>query len=97
MRRTAGSVYHNAYASTLGFNPVPDAAVRLEGTHLGRSARRHLGRLGLGLTIWPARDTVLGLTYCVVAFSILVQGLTIGWVPRKAIGQRQGGRLLESK
>ena len=36
MRRTAGSVYHNAYASTLGFNPVPDAAVRLEGTHLQR-------------------------------------------------------------
>lgn len=42
--------------------------------------------LALSLPLGSERDTVLGLTYCVVAFSILVQGLTIGWVTRKAIG-----------
>lgn len=42
--------------------------------------------LALSLPPGPARDTVLGLTYCVVAFSILAQGLSIGWVTRKAIG-----------
>jgi CPA1 family monovalent cation:H+ antiporter len=35
----------------------------------------------------PSRATVLGLTYCVVVFSILVQGLTIGHVVRAAIAQ----------
>jgi len=41
--------------------------------------------LALSLPLGPARDTVVGLTYCVVAFSILVQGLSIGWVTRRAI------------
>ena len=41
--------------------------------------------LALSLPAGPARDTVLGLTYCVVAFSILVQGLSIGWVTQRAI------------
>lgn len=36
--------------------------------------------LALSLPVGPHRDTVLALTYCVVAFSILVQGLTIGRV-----------------
>jgi CPA1 family monovalent cation:H+ antiporter len=38
--------------------------------------------LALSLPVGPHRDTVLALTYCVVAFSILVQGLTIGRVVR---------------
>ncbi|MEO5882310.1 MAG: sodium:proton antiporter [Caldimonas sp.] len=41
--------------------------------------------LALSLPTGPARDTVLALTYCVVAFSILVQGLTIGGIVRRAI------------
>jgi len=40
--------------------------------------------LALSIPAGEARDTVLTLTYCVVVFSILVQGLTIGKVVRKA-------------
>jgi len=43
--------------------------------------------LALSLPIGPQRDIVLGLTYCVVVFSILGQGLTIGRLVRTAIGQ----------
>jgi CPA1 family monovalent cation:H+ antiporter len=32
---------------------------------------------------------VLTLTYCIVVFSILGQGLTIGWVVRKAVTKRR--------
>jgi CPA1 family monovalent cation:H+ antiporter len=39
--------------------------------------------LALSLPPGPMRDIVLALTYCVVVFSILVQGLTIGRVVRK--------------
>ena len=39
--------------------------------------------LALSMPAGAARDTVLTLTYCVVVFSILVQGLTIGKVVRK--------------
>lgn len=38
--------------------------------------------LALSLPIGPARDLILALTYCVVVFSILVQGLTVSWVVR---------------
>jgi len=38
--------------------------------------------LALSLPVGPHRDTVLALTYCVVVFSILVQGMTIGRVVR---------------
>jgi CPA1 family monovalent cation:H+ antiporter len=38
--------------------------------------------LALSLPVGPYRDTVLALTYCVVVFSILVQGLTIARVVR---------------
>ncbi|MEP7299382.1 MAG: sodium:proton antiporter [Burkholderiales bacterium] len=38
--------------------------------------------LALSLPVGPHRDTVLALTYCVVVFSILVQGLSIGRVVR---------------
>jgi CPA1 family monovalent cation:H+ antiporter len=44
--------------------------------------------LALTLPAGPERDTVLALTYCVVAFSILVQGLSIGYVTRKAVLER---------
>jgi Na+:H+ antiporter len=43
--------------------------------------------LALSLPTGPERDTVIALTYCVVAFSILVQGLTIGSVARTAIAE----------
>ena len=41
--------------------------------------------LALSLPAGPQRDSVLALTYCVVVFSILVQGLTIGRVIRGAV------------
>ena len=44
--------------------------------------------LALSLPATPERDTVLALTYCVVVFSILLQGLSIGWVTRKSIWAR---------
>ena len=42
--------------------------------------------LALSIPGGPERETVPALTYCVVVFSILVQGLTIGRVIKKAIG-----------
>ncbi|MGE3849369.1 MAG: cation:proton antiporter [Gammaproteobacteria bacterium] len=42
--------------------------------------------LALSLPLGPERDTLLALTYCVVVFSILAQGLTIGQVVRRAVG-----------
>jgi CPA1 family monovalent cation:H+ antiporter len=44
--------------------------------------------LALSLPLGPGRDIVLTLTYCIVVFSILCQGLTIGWVMRKAVTKR---------
>ncbi len=41
--------------------------------------------LALSLPLGPHRDTVLALTYCVVVFSILVQGLSIGRVVRASV------------
>lgn len=41
--------------------------------------------LALSLPAGPQRDTVLAITYGVVVFSILVQGLTIGAVTRRAL------------
>ena len=41
--------------------------------------------LALSLPAGEARDAVVALTYCVVVFSILVQGLTIGRVVRVAL------------
>jgi len=41
--------------------------------------------LALSLPLGPERDIVLALTYCIVVFSILGQGLTIGRVVRKAV------------
>ena len=40
--------------------------------------------LALSMPAGPQRATVIALTYCVVVFSVLVQGLTIGRVVRKA-------------
>ncbi len=42
--------------------------------------------LALSLPPSPARDAILALTYCVVVFSILVQGLTISKVIKRATG-----------
>ena len=44
--------------------------------------------LALSLPAGPERDTVVALTYGVVVFSILVQGLSIGRVTRRAVGLR---------
>ena len=41
--------------------------------------------LALSLPLGPERDLVLALTYAIVVFAILVQGLTIGKVIRKAV------------
>ena len=41
--------------------------------------------LCLSLPAGPERETLLAMTYCVVAFSILGQGLTVGRVVRRAI------------
>jgi CPA1 family monovalent cation:H+ antiporter len=41
--------------------------------------------LALSLPVGPERETLLALTYCVVVFSILVQGLTIARVVRHAV------------
>ena len=41
--------------------------------------------LALSLPAGPERDTVVALTYGVVVFSILAQGLSIGYVTRKSI------------
>ena len=42
--------------------------------------------LALSLPPGPGREVVLALTYCVVVFSILGQGLTIGRVMRRVLG-----------
>ncbi len=42
--------------------------------------------LALSLPPGPARETILALTYCVVVFSILGQGLTVKRVVRHALG-----------
>ena len=44
--------------------------------------------LALSLPAGPERNTVVALTYCVVVFSILLQGLSIGYVVRKAVTAR---------
>jgi len=44
--------------------------------------------LALSLPIGSEGDTVVALTYCVVVFSILVQGLSIEYVTRKAVSHR---------
>jgi len=41
--------------------------------------------LALSLPAGQERDTVVALTYCVVVFSILVQGLSIGHLTRKTV------------
>jgi len=41
--------------------------------------------LALSLPIGPERNTVVALTYGVVVFSILAQGLSIGLLTRRAV------------
>ncbi len=44
--------------------------------------------LALSLPADSGRDVVVALTYCVVIFSILVQGLSVGRVVRRTVGER---------
>ena len=44
--------------------------------------------LALSLPVGPERDIVLALTYCIVVFSILGQGLTVGQVVRRTVTER---------
>jgi CPA1 family monovalent cation:H+ antiporter len=44
--------------------------------------------LALSLPAGPERNTVLALTYCIVVFSILGQGLTVGQVVRRTVTER---------
>jgi len=46
--------------------------------------------LALSIPAGPERSTVLSLTYCVVVFSILVQGLTVGRLARATVAQGSG-------
>ena len=41
--------------------------------------------LALSIPAGPERDIVLAITYCVVVFSILVQGLTVAGVIRRSL------------
>lgn len=52
--------------------------------------------LALSLPHGPERDVVVTLTYCVVVFSILVQGLTIGPLVRRAGLARDEGQGVEA-
>ncbi|MBC8723108.1 sodium:proton antiporter [Paraburkholderia sp. 31.1] len=45
--------------------------------------------LALSIQPGPGRDIVLALTYCVVVSSILGQGLTVGWIIRRAAGVKE--------
>jgi monovalent cation:H+ antiporter, CPA1 family len=44
--------------------------------------------LALSLPEGPARELILALTYAVVVFSVIAQGLTIGPLVRRTIPQR---------
>lgn len=48
--------------------------------------------LALSLPVGLQRDIVLGLTYCVVVFSILGQGLTIGKVVQMVVTRPSSDR-----
>ena len=41
--------------------------------------------MALSLALGPERDVIVALTYAVVVFSILVQGLTIGKIVKRII------------
>ncbi|WP_370878926.1 cation:proton antiporter domain-containing protein [Azospirillum picis] len=47
--------------------------------------------LVLSLPANPYRDTILAVCYVVVAFTILVQGLTLEPIGRRLYGERRGG------
>ncbi len=49
--------------------------------------------LALSLPAGNAREIILALTYCVVVFSILVQGMTIGHVVRAAVGRPEASSM----
>jgi CPA1 family monovalent cation:H+ antiporter len=47
--------------------------------------------MALSLPEGPQRDILLGLTYPVVAFSILIQGPTVAALVRRRLGLKSGG------
>lgn len=53
---------------------------------LGRSSRSHCRGAGPVATPGSERDTVLAITYVLVVFSILFQGLTVGPLARRFLG-----------
>ena len=53
--------------------------------------------LALSLPTGPGRNIVLALTYSVVVFSILVQGLSIGYVIRSALGRPPAEKAQETQ
>jgi len=55
---------------------------------MSATTRRYSVALALSLPAGPDRDIVVTLTHCVVVFSILVQGLSIGYVVRRTITRR---------
>ena len=48
--------------------------------------------LALSIPKGPERDLIVAITYMVVVFSILVQGLTVGQLIRSVVGQPQSGK-----
>lgn len=53
--------------------------------------------LALSLPLGPERDVILAITYVLVVFSIVVQGLTIGKVVKKAMGEGKTDGSLEEE
>ena len=49
--------------------------------------------LALSIPAGPQRSVVLSLTYCVVVFSILVQGLSVGRLARATVAQSRDGTM----
>lgn len=61
------------------------AAGRLASADLGRLAWRHFGGASLSLPAGPERGAVVTITYIVVVFSVLVQGLSMERLVRKVV------------
>ena len=46
--------------------------------------------LALSLPHSRERHLIVAMTYCVVIFSVLVQGSTVGWVARRVVRRERG-------
>jgi CPA1 family monovalent cation:H+ antiporter len=76
---------HCRSANTSARTTLPPAEWLLERTDLGRSSRGISVALALSLPAGDARDVVVSLTYLVVIFSILIQGMSIGTLLKRVI------------